>query len=179
MLDDPNSLNDLTESGRPVKSRVDDPLQAQEIANRFLRDDMTRAARRVKVQGMFDGNAQKSQADMVRAGRGNDANLNWREHKGHIINAWTPYFDLREQVPVCIEGDLTFSEPGKDLMLMRGFAQEFHNMVFNHDGFDENTQLCDLQMLLHVHESSLSPQPHPSPASACPSGSDRMDVGFY
>ena len=149
MTEDPNIIHDLTETGRAVKSRVDDPQQAQEIANRFLRDDMTRAARRVKVQGMFNGNAQKSQADMVRAGRGNEANINWREHKGHIINAWTPYFDLREQVPVCIEGNLEFSEPSKDMRLIRGFAQYFHDMVFSHDGFDENTQLCDLQMLLH------------------------------
>lgn len=149
MNEDPNIIHDLTEEGSPVKSRVNDPLQAQEIANRFLRDDMTRAARRVKVQGMFNGNAQKSQADLVRAGRGNESNLNWREHKGHVINAWTPYFDLREQVPVCIEGNLDFGEPAKDAQLMRGFAQYFHDMVFNHEGFDENTQLCDLQMLLH------------------------------
>lgn len=164
MTSDISTISDLTESGSPVKSRVDDPLQAQEIANRFLRDDITRASRRVKVQGMFNGNAQKSHADLVAAGRGNEANLNWREHKGHIINAWTPYFDLREQVPVCIDGDLVFSEPAKDARLMRGFAQCFHNMVFNHDGFDENTQLCDLQMLLHgigvkVWEDEFNPFP--------------------
>ncbi len=143
------SLADFTDAGTPVESRISDPQQAVEIANRFLRDDVIRASRRVKVQGIFDGNAQKSAADMVKAGRANDANLNWREHKGHVINAWTPYFDLRSEVPVCIDGDLEAGDPAQDVALMRGFAEYFHQMLFGWKGFESTTQLCDLQMLLH------------------------------
>lgn len=149
MSDGVNTIDDFEPDGQPVKSRISTAQQAQEIANRFLRDDMIRAGRRVKVQGAFNGNAQKSHAEMVKAGRGNETNLNWREHKGHVINAWTPYFDLRSEVPVCIDGDLDSGDAAQDQELMRGFAEYFHQMVFGWKGFEDSTQLCDLQMLLH------------------------------
>lgn len=149
MSDIYNTLSDFDDNGKPVKSRVATCEQAQQIAQRFLRDDAIRADRRVKVQGMFDGNAQKRQSDMIRAGRGNDANLNWREHKGHIINAWIPYFDLRSEVPVCIDANLETEDPVVAQELVRGFAEYFHELLFNSENFDVNTQLCDLQMILH------------------------------
>ncbi len=142
-------LADL-QNGRPVSSRVANADHAWRICRRFVNDDRIRAARRVKVQGAFDGNAPKSQADMVRAGRGNDCNLNFRRHRGQIMNAWPVFFDLVCEVPTCINGDLEFGDATQDEEAMRGFAKYFHDLLFNHTrGFDDTSQLCDLQMLLH------------------------------
>lgn len=132
-----------------MKSRVSDPKHALKICQRFVNDDRLRAARRAKVQGAFDGNAPKAQSDLVRAGRGNDSNLNFKRHRGNIMNAWTPFFDMVCEVPLCVDGDLDYGDAAQDAELMRGFAEYFHSMVFNWRGFDDMSQLCDLQMLLH------------------------------
>ena len=142
-------LADISESGKAVSSRICDPLHALKICERMVRDDVERASRRSKVQGAFNGNAPKSYGDMVRAGRGSDSNLNFKRHRGHIMNAWTPFFDMVCEVPVCIDGDVDSGDSAMDNDLMRGFAQYFHEMVFGWAGFDDMSQLCDLQMLLH------------------------------
>lgn len=144
-----DSLGDLTPGGSPVKSRIPAPEQAQEIANRLVRDDAIRAERRVLVQGAFNGNAPKRRADMETAGRKGDANLNWKQHRGHIINAWTPFFDLVCEVPVCVDGQLEIGEPDLSGELVRGFCEAFHKLQFGWRGFDDMNQLRDLQMLLH------------------------------
>lgn len=140
---------DLTTSGSPVNQRVGTADKAQAICARFIRDDMVRAQRRLLVQGKFNGNAPNSRAAMLKAKRGGDSNLNWKQHKGHIINAWTPFFDAVCEVPTCIDGTLDIGDPAQDADLMRGIAELFHDMVFGWDGFDDMNQLCDLQMLLH------------------------------
>lgn len=132
-----------------MPSRISDPSHALRICQRMVTDDKRRAARRQMVQGDFDGNAPKARADMVRAGRANDNNLNYKRHRGQIMNAWTPFFDMRCEVPVCIDGNIDIGDSSQNLALMRGFAQYFHEMVFGWRGFDDKTQLCDLQMLLH------------------------------
>lgn len=142
-------LGDLDKNGQPVNKRVGTAAKAQEIGNRFIRDDVTRSKRRLMVQGKFNGNAPKTVGQMLAAKRGGDSNLNWKQHKGYIINAWTPFFDLVCEVPVCIDGDLNIGDPAQDADLIRGIAEEFHDMVFGWDGFDDMNQLCDLQMLLH------------------------------
>lgn len=142
-------LNDLDSTGAAVAKRVSTAEQAQDICSRFIRDDIIRASRRLLVQGMFNGNAQKSKQQMVTAGRGEESNLNWKEFEGHIINAWTPFFDLRCEVPLCADMDLELGDPAQDADLARGFAEYFHELVFGWRGFDDSCQLCDMQMLLH------------------------------
>lgn len=142
-------LADLTKDGIAVASRIANPEHALRICQRFVRDDKTRAARRQKVQGAFDGNAPKAQADLVRANRSTDSNLNFKRHRGYIFNAHTAFFDMVCEVPVCIDGDLEYGDAKQDAELMRGFAQCFHQMVFGWRGFDDMNQLRDLQMLLH------------------------------
>lgn len=146
---DSNRLLDLSESGQPVKSRVGTAQQACAIANRLVENDQIRAARRVKVQGCVDGNAPNSSDVLRQEGRDGESNLNWRMAKGEIINAWTPYFDLRYQVPVCIDGDLDTGDAALDVELMTGFAKAFHTMVFTEAGHAFGTQLSDLQMIEH------------------------------
>jgi len=143
-----DKLADL-EDGKAVSERLSDPDQALRICRKFYADDKLRAARRLKVQSAFNGNAPKSDEAMRAAGRGNDSNLNFKRHRGQIMNAWTPFFDLVCEVPVCIDGDLDYGDASQNEAMMRGFAEYFHQMMFNWRGFDDMSQLCDLQMLLH------------------------------
>jgi len=145
MLTAPESLQDLDEAGKPL-SRINDPGHALQIANRMLQDDQIRAARRQKVNGNIDGNAPISPEKLKAAGREADSNYNWREGKGQLLNAWTPYYDLTCEVPVCIDGDLDFAG-ASDADLMRGFAERFHKLVFGWRGFDKMVQLRDWSML--------------------------------
>lgn len=175
MSTETDSLQDLEKredgkSGPPVKERVSSCSQANQIAERFFMNDQDRAARRVKVQGMFDGNAPKSQAEMAAAQRAGYSNINWKEHRGTIMNAWNPYFDLVCEIPVCIDGRLEAYGSDIDQELMRGFAQNFHDMIFGWEDFDYLNQLRDLQMLLHgpgtiMWEDEWNPFPTPVLAS--------------
>lgn len=142
-------LADLTDEGKAVPSRGGSASNAQQICERLMRDNKLRADRMQKVQGSFDGNAPKSHAALVKANRANDSNLNFKRVRGHIMNAWTPFFDMVCEVPVCVDGDITVGDSAQSMELMRGFAQYFHEMQFNWRGFDDMSQLCDLQMLLH------------------------------
>lgn len=144
-----SKLADLGKDGKPVENRLANAWHAWKICQRFVRDDKTRAARRQKVQGDFDGNAPKAKADLVKANRATDSNLNFKRNRGQIMNAWTPFFDMRCEVPVCIDGNLEAGDPSQNAALMRGFAQFFHEMLFGWRGFDDLVQLTDLQMLLH------------------------------
>lgn len=171
-----SSLDDLKtneDTGQPqgaVKERVPKVQQAVAIAQQFLENDQDRAARRLLVQGMFNGNAPKSQAEMVKSKRGGYSNVNWKEHRGTIMGAWNPYFDLVCEIPVCIDGCLYEHGPEIDQKLMRGFAEAFHDMVFGWEDFDYMNQLRDLQMLLHgpgplFWEDEWNPFPQPILAS--------------
>lgn len=170
------SLADLNQSEQtgavegPVKMRVSTCEQAQSIAAKMIRDDVDRCKRRIKVQGQFNGNAPKTQAEMARAKRGGDSNINWKEFKGTIMNAWNPYFDLVCEIPVCIDATLDFYGSDIDQELMRGFAENFHEMVFGWEDFDYMNQLRDQQMLLHgpgmlFWEDEWNPFPSPILAS--------------
>lgn len=161
---------DLTDSGQPVSQRIPECEQAVSIALNLIQLDITRANRRQKVQGYFDGNAPRTTAQMQQAGRGDDSNINWKEFKGNISNAWNPFFDLVSEVPVCIDGDLEAFGSDIDQQLMRGFAEYFHDMCFAWPGFDNMNQLRDQQMLLHgvgvlVWEDEYMPFPEPILAS--------------
>lgn len=146
---DGDGLSDLTASGEPVVSRLGTPDQALTFCNSVVRNDVIRDRRRVRNQGIIDGNPPFPPAALAAAGRGTESNINWRDAKGYITNAWTPYFDLTTEVPICIDGDLEFAGSDIDVELMRGFAEAFHRMVFQWESFDYMTQLRDLQMLVH------------------------------
>lgn len=146
MQQTPDSLQDLDTEGRVVKSRISNPQHAIEIASRLLLDDQIRSRRREKVNGNIDGNAPLDPAKVKAAGREGDSNYNWREGKGQLQNAWTPYYDLTIEIPICIDGDLDYSGNADD-DLMRGFAGEFHKLVFGWRGFDRMVQTRDWAML--------------------------------
>lgn len=86
---------------------------------------------------------------MKDAGRAGDSNLNFKRHRGHIMNAHGPFFDLVTEVPVCIDADLNTGDSAQDAELVRGFAEYFHDLQFGWRGWDDTNQLRDLQMLLH------------------------------
>lgn len=144
-----NELADLTPEATPVQSRINDPAHAVAIVEQFIRDNSTRLNRMMVVQGNIDGNPPVSAATLEKGGRKGNANINWREGRGHIANAWPAYNDLTNEVPVCIQGDLEYTDPTRDGELMRGFAEYFHDMVFGWVGFDRMEQLRDWQMLVH------------------------------
>lgn len=146
---DPTELADLTPELTPVASRINDPAHAVAIVEQMIRDNSTRLSRMMVVQGNIDGNPPVSAAVLEKGGRKGNANINWREGKGHIANTWPAYYDLTNEVPVCIQGDLEYTDPTRDGELMRGFAEYFHNMVFGWAGFDHMEQLRDWQMLVH------------------------------
>ena len=142
-------LADVTEVGAAAVSRGGSASNVLQICERMVRENKDRAARMSKVQKSFNGNAPKDHAALVKANRGNDSNLNFKRVRGHIMNAWTPFFDMVCEVPVCVDGDIQVGDSAQAMDLMRGFAQYFHEMQFNWRGFDDMSQLCDLQMLLH------------------------------
>ncbi len=161
---------DLNDQGDAVPQRIPKCEQAVSIALNMIQWDIDRSKRRQKVQGYFDGNAPRTKEQMQQAGRADDSNINWKEFKGQVINAWNPFFDLVCEIPVCIDGDLEAFGSQIDQELMRGFAEYFHDMLFSWPGFDNMNQLRDLQMLLHgpgslVWEDEFMPFPRPILAS--------------
>lgn len=169
-LEDLNRNEDTGQAEGPVKERVKTCQQAVSIVQKLLQNDLERARRRELVQGAFNGNAPKAQADMDASKRGNYSNINWKEHRGTIMNAWTPYFDLVCEIPVCIDGCLYAFDSATNQAIVRESAEAFHEMLFGWEDFDYLNQLRDLQMLLHgpgplFWEDEWNPFPQPILAS--------------
>lgn len=145
------TLGDIDYDGKVVKTRLGDAFQAQSFCVQMVQNNQIRDKRLVRVQGLIDGNAPYTVAELKRAGRGTDSNINWRGAKGFINNAWGPFVDITWEVPQCIDAELNFTgSPELDTILVREFCQEFHTLVFEEwEGFDYLTQLRDLQMLSH------------------------------
>lgn len=142
-------LADLDKDSRPVESRISDPAHAVAIVEQFIKDNVKRLERMMRVAGNIGGNAPVDPTKLLNSGRKNSANINWREGKGHIANAWPAYNDLTTEVPVCIQCDLEYTDATKDGELARRFCEYFHDMLFGWSGFDRMEQLRDWQMLVH------------------------------
>lgn len=85
---------------------------------------------------------------MNELGRGDDANINFREAEGKVAAAMTPYYQLDFGVPRAINVDLCYPDADKQKRFewSEAIAEEVTNLVWSWKAYKINKQLSHYQM---------------------------------
>lgn len=108
-----NPLNDIPlapvpEKGAVPNCRIKDPDTLRGIYTRLRKADDISSKNRALVQGMFDGDPPYSDAELRRAGREGDTNLNFGEAEAQLEYALAGYLDMLNSVETLVATPTTY-----------------------------------------------------------------------
>lgn len=113
------------------------------------------------MQGLVDGNPPWQHSTLTELGQGHRANFNLREGEGALDAAKTPYYDLIFETPNF--ANIEFYLEGADPILNKEFGDivtdEYHSTLDDWDGFDQNMQLHQYQMVFYGVGPMFWPHP--------------------
>jgi hypothetical protein len=139
------------ETGERPSSRIGNAGNARSLVQRLKYEDETRMWRYTRQMGLMDGNPPWSRQKLIDLGQGHRANFNLRESEGFVEAAKTPYYDLVFEVPMF--ADITYYLEGTDPNLLSAWgkttAEEYNDTLLDWDGFDQNFQLHQWQMIVN------------------------------
>jgi hypothetical protein len=138
------------ETLEPPESRIKN-VQGVRARLDILRDgDLERMERRTKIQGLLDGIPPYNHDRMIQAGRGDDANINFREAEGKVAAAATPYYQLDFGVPRAVNVYLEYEDADetKRYEWAEHIANKVSNLVWGWRGYKINQQLSHYQMVV-------------------------------
>lgn len=127
--------------------RIGSAANAREIVGTLKKAEDLRAKRRVKQQGLLDGNPPVPPEKLKSKGRGDEPNINLREAEGALDAAKTPYYDLIFEVPLFAQFCFYYGDdPKRNEEWSRIISEEYHAMLDAWDSFDFNMQLHQWEM---------------------------------
>jgi len=139
------------ETGERPSSRIGNAGNARSLVQRLKFEDETRMYRYTRQMGLMDGNPPWNSQRLVDLGQGHRANFNLRESEGIVEAAKTPYYDLVFEVPFFAK--ITFNLDGADPNLLLQWSdiisEEYNETLLAWDGFDQNIQLHQWQMIVN------------------------------
>jgi len=139
------------ETGDRPSSRIGNAGNARTLVNRLKFEDEQRMFRYTRINGLLDGNPPWSQKRLIDLGQGHRANFNLREGEGIVDSAKTPYYDLIFEVPQFAQ--ITFNVEGVEPGILNRWntiiSEEFHETLSAWNGFDQNIQLHQWQMIVN------------------------------
>jgi hypothetical protein len=139
------------ETGERPSSRIGNAGNARQLVQRLKYEDETRMYRYTRIQGLLDGNPPWSSKKLVDLGQGHRANFNLREGEGIVDSAKTPYYDLIFEVPYF--ANIIIHLDGVEAHIVREWSdiiqEEYYETLCNWDGFDQQIQLHQWQMIVN------------------------------
>lgn len=148
-------LSDALKSLDPVSleaptSRVGSIAGVRARISELKHGDIERSLRRATVQALIDGNAPYDGDEMVTAGRGDDANINFREAEGRVAAATTPYYELAFAVPRAADIKLYYGDNDqKNFEWGEALSNRYSELLWNWPGYKINIQISNYQMAVH------------------------------
>lgn len=141
------------ETYKVPETRVASISGARERIRELKEGDEERARRRARVQALIDGHKPYDEEEMYSAGRGDDANINFREAEGMVAAATTPYYELAFGVPRAINA--TFECPDLDISEQKkyewsnSFSDRYTKVLWGWKGYKVQLQMHHYQMVVH------------------------------
>jgi len=133
----------------PPESRVGSIAGVRDRIAELKEGDDTRSANRALIQGLIDGNKPYSQKNMDEVGRGDDANINFREAEGDVAAATTPYYELAFGVPRAVNIELYYGDnKQKNYEWSEALSQRYSETLWAWKGYKINLQLSHYQMVV-------------------------------
>lgn len=102
-----------------LSAKLDDPIKAQQVAQRIIAADQKRSRYRAEVKGLFDGNPPFKNADLRKAGLSHLHNINWRVPEAMLNTALTQYYDAVFESPSFATVECAYDEH-KDVQVEHG-----------------------------------------------------------
>lgn len=95
-----DSLATLQADGTPPESRMTNAENTRARIQLLIQaDDDKRSYKRALVKGLVDGNPPYRHTDLVRAGRSDMCNVNWRIGEAYLTTALAGYYDVFSETP--------------------------------------------------------------------------------
>lgn len=144
-------LATLTEpNGSVPETRMKSASEAQAVYKTLWEaDQVYRSPKRAKVKGLVDGNPPYRQADLRKAGRSNDCNVNWRIAEAYLNSALGAFYDLFSESPTYATINLDIPIQGDREEKSRIVTEEFDRLQRREAGFDYNMQISQYEMVLY------------------------------
>ena len=139
-----DGLGSLTESGKPVKTRLKDVKSAVGLFQTLRRADEGSSATRARVDAMFDGASPYSSARLNASGQGLKTNLNFGEAGRLLDIALSAYVDLYSSLEKLVEVRGTEGEPSEVGPLEDIVAEEITHLMRSWPEFHSSyLRLCN------------------------------------
>lgn len=141
------ALPSLPESGIPQATRITSPEQVRNLVQSWLQSDREgRSQKRALVDGLVQGNPPYSRRALVKEGRGDATNVNWRTAEAYEDSAGGAIYDIFSEAPTyaTIELDAAAEfdgqEPDKTVEWSGIVTEEFHYLMRSDRSWDSVMQ---------------------------------------
>src|ERR1051326_2341003 len=136
----------------PPESRIKSIEGVRSRISELKEGDKKRSRRRALFQALIDGEPPYDEEEMESCGRGDDANINFREGEGKVSAATAPYYELTFGVPQAITIENCYGDnQQKRFEWADKIAQRFTETLWAWKGYRLNMQMCHYQRTLFGH----------------------------
>ena len=143
-------LATLEKSGAPPTTRMDNAIDATSRIQVLLRSERRgRAQRRALVKGLVDGNPPYQVGAMVRAGRANACNVNWRVAEYYLNHARSAFYDIFSEAPTYATVRTDFGNANQSEQWSQIITEEFDRMMREDRSWDYTMQISQYEMILY------------------------------
>lgn len=126
-----------------------DPEATLNLVSRLVEDDDIANRQRAKTKGLIDGNAPYNPQKLVKAGRAEACNVNWRIAEAYTNSSLTAYYDLMAEAPTFAEGECDWGTPQQAHEWSKIITAEFDRLQRRYEsGWDHCLQVSQFNMVV-------------------------------
>lgn len=144
-----DQLKNISEEGVAPETRVTEPDKVVAWMTNVIQADAVRAKRRAIVKGIVDGNPPYVHADMVKAGKAHQCNVNWRIAEAFLLQAVGAVYDIFSETATKTEIRLDEEDRVKQEEWSNIVNEEFERLQSKDTELDFNMQLSQHDMVLY------------------------------
>jgi hypothetical protein len=138
------------DDGQVPETRMGNALATLERIQVLLRAEQRgRSPRRALLKGLVDGNPPYRVGDMVRAGRANACNVNWRVAEYYINHARSAFYDIFSESPTYATIRTDFGNPNQREQWSQIITEEFDRMLRQDKTWDYCMAISQYEMILY------------------------------
>lgn len=145
---DTSRLANLDESGAVPESRMSDPLGCRSFVQAMILADQSRSRKRANVKGLIDGFPPYRQRDLIKAGRADACNVNWRTAEAYFNSATGAFYDLFSESDGYTTITLNGESPEQAEEYSRIATEEFNRLLKRDRTWDYEMQMSQYNMVL-------------------------------
>lgn len=145
---DLDRLKNLDSDGAVPESRMSDPLACRAFVQSMLLADQGRSQKRASVKGLIDGIPPYRAASLIKYGRRDACNVNWRTAEAYFNTATGAFYDLFSESDGYSQVDLPGESPEAAQDYSQITTEEFNRLMERDRTFDYEIQMHQYNMVM-------------------------------